>query len=329
LETGESTDHQDTSTKTLGQQVLGTDLAGDLTEALALVGGLAHLRHQRIGRMRHDGAHDTGNVARGERDTELRRLAVAALGLGEDVVVEHLHNLLKEEELGHGVRDLTRPERLERTEREAGLGSLLAHHRRGGEQTRGPRSGRRGLHLDLDHLHGAERHIGEQLGRCRTGQPDHALVLAGVLLASHVRVRVLEELVQTELEQTLHRVADQRRRPTERQTARSFLGQDGLDAGHQTTVLLGEHLHLALGDIERNHGRVRQTAAQRSAEHALGIVRRGVRNVVLITRRCVRTRIPRLRRHGMCLYVCVLQWGWEGRRRQTQNKPMPYTQVGQ
>ena len=53
-----------------------------------------------------DGADDTGEVAGGEGDTELRRLAVRLLGRGEDVGVEQLDDLLEEEELGHGVGDL-------------------------------------------------------------------------------------------------------------------------------------------------------------------------------------------------------------------------------
>lgn len=57
--------------------------------------------------MGDDGADDTGEVTRREGDTELRALAVLRLGLGEDVRVEQRDDLLEEEELGHGVRDLS------------------------------------------------------------------------------------------------------------------------------------------------------------------------------------------------------------------------------
>ena len=52
------------------------------------------------------GAADACDVAGGERDAELRHLAVALFGGGEDVAVEQAHDVLEEEELGHRVRDL-------------------------------------------------------------------------------------------------------------------------------------------------------------------------------------------------------------------------------
>jgi len=46
LETSESSNHNHTGTETLGGQVGQTDLAGNLSNRLALVGRLSELRHQ-------------------------------------------------------------------------------------------------------------------------------------------------------------------------------------------------------------------------------------------------------------------------------------------
>ncbi len=69
-------------------------------QTLALVAGLAELRHHGVGGVGDNGADDTGKVARGEGHTELSALGVLGFGLGEHVRVEQLHHLLKEEELG-------------------------------------------------------------------------------------------------------------------------------------------------------------------------------------------------------------------------------------
>ena len=56
--------------------------------------------------MRDDGADNTSEVPRGKCNSELCSLSVGFFGLREDVGIKELHDLLKEEELGHGVRDL-------------------------------------------------------------------------------------------------------------------------------------------------------------------------------------------------------------------------------
>ena len=94
--TSERADHDDTRAETFGGERDDADLGRDLADALALVRGLAHERHERVRGVRHDGADDTGEVAGRERDAELRRLRVRVLGLREDVRVEHLGDLLEE-----------------------------------------------------------------------------------------------------------------------------------------------------------------------------------------------------------------------------------------
>lgn len=56
--------------------------------------------------VRDNGADDTSDVTRGERDAELSALAVRVLGLGEHLAVEHLNNL-RGKETGEEVRVLT------------------------------------------------------------------------------------------------------------------------------------------------------------------------------------------------------------------------------
>ena len=56
--------------------------------------------------MRDDGADNTSEVSGSEGDTELSSLAIRFLGLSEDAGIEELHDLLEEEELGHGIGNL-------------------------------------------------------------------------------------------------------------------------------------------------------------------------------------------------------------------------------
>ena len=106
LEASEGTNHDHTGTETLGGQAGDTDFASNLAETLAPVLSLAHEGDKLVSGVGDYGADDTGEVTGGEGDTELRRLAVCVLGLGEDVGVEELHDVLEEVEFSHGVRDL-------------------------------------------------------------------------------------------------------------------------------------------------------------------------------------------------------------------------------
>lgn len=56
--------------------------------------------------MGNDGADDTGEVTGREGDAELGGLAVGVLGRGEDLAVEHVDDVLEEEEFRHCVGDL-------------------------------------------------------------------------------------------------------------------------------------------------------------------------------------------------------------------------------
>lgn len=111
LEASECTDHDYTRTETFRGEVGNANFARDLANTFTLVRLLTHLRDERVSGVGDDGANDTGEVTGSEGDTELRALAVLGLGLRENVRVEEGDDLLEEIELGHRVRDLTRPER--------------------------------------------------------------------------------------------------------------------------------------------------------------------------------------------------------------------------
>ena len=75
----------------------------------------------------------------------------------------------------------------------------------------------------LERFHGGQRDVGEELSRGGGGQVEGGAPQVGLLLAQHVGVDVLEQLVEAELAQALHRVADEGGRPAAAQTANSLL----------------------------------------------------------------------------------------------------------
>ena len=138
--------------------------------------------------------------------------------------------------------DLARPEGNERTEGEAGLDAAGTHLSESRAEGDGEGAGGRGLDLDLGHLERAERDIGEELGGRRAGEPDGTLVLGGGLLTGQVHVHVLEVLVETVLEETLERVADEGGAETFPETLTALLSNDGAETGRQALVLGGVDL---------------------------------------------------------------------------------------
>jgi hypothetical protein len=266
LEAGQSTDHDNTSTETLGGKGNETGLGGDGAEGLALVLGLAQQGDQRVSGVGNDGANDTREVTRTEGDSELSGLAVGFFRGGEDVSVEELDDLLEEVELGHSVWDLSRPERDEGTEGEPGFNGGSPHLGKSGAH--GDREGTSGAGLDLDlgHLPRAKGNIGEDLSRGGTSQPDGTLVVVAGLLTCEVHVGVFEELVETILEGTLEGVANQGRPEALPGTGDTLLGDDGSETGNETLVLGGVDLHVTLGNIERSDSGVGGTASQDTTE---------------------------------------------------------------
>lgn len=63
--------------------------------------GVVEERDEIIGWVRDDCAEDTGDVAAGKAYAELELLAALVLGLGDGVLVDHLHHSLKGRKLHH------------------------------------------------------------------------------------------------------------------------------------------------------------------------------------------------------------------------------------
>lgn len=113
LETGESTNHNDSCSETV-PETLETDFAVDFFNLLAswCVGfSLVEDRNHGVSRVRDDGAEDTSPVTRQEGNHELGVLRVGVLGGGEDVLVESLDGVFESGELNHGVWNLSHPQR--------------------------------------------------------------------------------------------------------------------------------------------------------------------------------------------------------------------------
>lgn len=188
--------------------------------------------------MRNDRTDHTRQITRRKRNTQLRRFRIAALRLGEDVLVEQVDDILKEEELGHRVRDLPRPERDERAEGEAGLCLHEVHLRERGAEGDGERSRGRGLDPDFGHLEGTEGDVGEDFGGGGAGEPDRAFVFLRGLFAGEVHVEVFEDFVETVFEHALEGVADEGGAEAFPETFRAFFLRDGGETGNNTLVLL-------------------------------------------------------------------------------------------
>jgi hypothetical protein len=133
--------------------------------------------------------------------------------------------------------NLTRPEGDDGTERIAGLSLGGPHLGEGSTEGDGEGAGRTCLNLDLGHLEGAECDIGEDFSRGGTGEPDEGLVLFGSLLTSKVHVGILEDFVETVLEHSLERVADEGGAEALPETPRTFLSTEELQGRNEAVVL--------------------------------------------------------------------------------------------
>lgn len=147
------------------------------------------------------------------------------------------------------------------------------HLGEGGPKGGGPGAWGGSLDLDLDHLHRAEGDIGEELGRGGTKTKDDALELIGVLLASHITVHILKVFIESKLEESLHRIADEGGQPPLPHTSSSLLRDQSAQARQEALVFRRIDLHVTLGDIKRGHGGMGEAAGKGASKHALGIVR--------------------------------------------------------
>lgn len=237
LQPGQGADHEDARPKAFEHQVLEADLGRDLTHGFVLVLGLTHETHQRVGGVRYDGTKDPGQVSGGKGHTQLRRLVVCVLGLGEDVRVKAFHNLLEEEELGDGVGDLPGPQRGEAPKGESRLGRVGSHFLQRWAKGGGERPLGRCLDLHFDHFEGAQENVSHKFGRPGRRRIDYSPVLVRRLFTQRGRIKILKEFVQSELASPLQTVADCSRSPALDQSIKSLLLQDGPNPTDQSRVL--------------------------------------------------------------------------------------------
>jgi len=278
LKAGQGSNHDNTGSKATPNS-FEAKLREDLSSTLSTLG---HLGHHGVSRVRDNGASNTSDVARSESDTQVLSLGVSLLRGGEDVLVKGLLNLLKEEELGHGVRDLTGPQGDDGLEGEARVG-ISSDGSQGGAKSGGESSRDGGLDLHLDHLHGAKGDISENFGRSRTSQVNESTVFVGGMLTNHGGVEVLEEFVETEFQAALSGVTDQSRQPALEQGGHTLFGGDQFNRGDKALVLGGINLHVALSNIKRSDSQVGQAATEDTANAALEVKFVGVRGIVGIT----------------------------------------------
>lgn len=115
LQGGKGTNHDDTGAETT-PEASETDFGVDRADGRLGLSSLersVQLGNHGIGRVRDDGAEDTGNVTSDGRDTELSRLAKVILCLAE-VFVDLSDGSFERPELHHCVRNLTTPKRRQR-----------------------------------------------------------------------------------------------------------------------------------------------------------------------------------------------------------------------
>lgn len=114
LEASKGTDHQNSGKKT-SPQALESDLSidsADLLSSGAFLFALGiKLGDDGVSGVRHDSAENTSKISWGECDAQLSCFVVVFLALGEDIVIEELHEPFEGNELDNGVRNLSAPQR--------------------------------------------------------------------------------------------------------------------------------------------------------------------------------------------------------------------------
>ena len=202
--------------------------------------------HDGIRRVGHHSAEDTSDVAGHKGHGQLLTFGALALRLGHHILVERLNRALEAGELHHGVGDLAHPEW--RHAFVEGPQALLAVHLGGRCPERAGIALLR-LHANLHCFHWGQGHVGEELGAGRGGQVQPGSPFIGLLLAQELRVADFEDLVEAELEEALHGVAQKGRGPASGQAAQPIVPQCHAKAAQDALVLAGVHLHAALDQV--------------------------------------------------------------------------------
>merc|ERR1719317_768421 len=246
LKGGQGSNHNDPGAKTLPESGEAKGLHGS-TNACAW--SLVEVGHQGVGGVGHDGAEDTSNVASGEGDNQLFTLGAFSPWLGDNVVVESHHGLLKAGKLHHGVGDLPDPQGHQGLEEAV---DALSSHDLGEGTPQGGWEGahRRGLDPHLTGLHGGEGDVGEELSRGRGCQVESGHVEVGVLLSHGVSVNLLENFIEAKLAKTLGRVTDGSWGPAKEKARGTSLLHGELEAIAKVLVLLLVNLETALDQVK-------------------------------------------------------------------------------
>jgi hypothetical protein len=257
---GQGTDHEETGTDT-AEGALEAELLGDLDQAGggALTGktlGLVDLGEHGVGRLGDDGGGETGNQTGAQVGNGL--LAVGEGLLGE-LLEDELGNLLKGNELGHGIGNLLEENGAE-TSVESTDTLVLEHLGEATDETVGV-GGLRD-ETDTGGLERAEGNVGEELGGTGRGKVDGGTVVGGSLVAELVDALLLEELVTTELQGTLEEVTGKGRAGTGEQSTSTLILDDLAEAADETAVVGdGVELDTGLDDIDGGETTVGDGAA--------------------------------------------------------------------
>lgn len=129
-------------------------------------------------------------------------------------------------------------------------------------------TGRR-LDTDLGGLHRAQEDIGEELGRRGSSQVNGVLVVLGSVGTHQVDVQILEQLVSSELEESLHSITAHRGLPSSVQSVTVPTRLRGLlQTIPQRRVHSGIRLTTALHQIQGSDERVGGSARENTSHEA-------------------------------------------------------------
>lgn len=194
--------------------------------------------------MTNDRAQNTRKITARKTDTRLRQATITLLGTTQPSI-DHIDHFLKRRELGHGIRNLSCPERIQSLIQPAkpvlsnGFAPSFAQSRCVGWQG--------GLHTDFDSLQRAQSHIREEFGAGAGAEVDECAVRVGEELFA---VPVLEHFVETVFTSSLEGVANKCGRPAEEDAADTFFCEDGAPGGDVGFVDVGVDLAAAFDEVE-------------------------------------------------------------------------------
>jgi len=277
LETGKSTNHDDTGTKT-SPETIESNSGVDLTNSATL---LVHDTNHSVGGVRHNSAENTSPVTSHECDHELEVLGVGFTRCSENVRVEESYGSFESDELHNSVGDLSAPERND-TLVEEGPATLSHHLGPAFSESLGEGALISSLDSNFDSFEGAKRDISDEFGAGGGDSETNGLVLGSVFGTDDTLVNILENFVETELAEALSTVSDEGGEPAVGETFKSLGSVDDFETIGDALVHSGVSLFTALDNIEGANSSVSETAGEDTASHAFHVVRSvvNVRHVV-------------------------------------------------